>query len=479
MIRDHSLGRLWGAIGSLIPLVLLALVSYFRLEIIGGINSLAGVPSSNVGWAAFLVYWLLRIALFGAFLFCFARTVPRSAVQESAPTDSVWMSSIDRRDSLLGVRSLAFLMVFLGHWFLVIAPPADLVREVTGGKPIWMIGPSPHCGVWVFFTLSGYLMGKGFFSGRYEQSMQGIRRFYRNRLLRILPIYVVSVVVTGVIFVPGMFEIWRPAVAFNVMAVATFDQQGGGIPIGALWSVSTEMQFYALVPFFCILMNILLANVRTSLLVGSLAAIALASVILKHHFVQIGGVEFWQQFIYFPLLANLDGFSIGLIVAFIVNRLQRDSRFITFGFYNGLALVMILFLVTSYWSTHAMIGATRNAGDWFLGAGPAVTSTLTACAIYLFEMDATSEYSNRYLVKVGWSVATKLGLWTYALYVCHEPILGVVRKIAPASLTLSESALYFLLAGPLVIALGWLLYKFVELPFDRMKLRGTTDSPLH
>jgi len=45
-----------------------------------------------------------------------------------------------------------------------------------------------------FFVHSGYLMGKVFFMGRYSTDRQGLRRFYRGRLLRIAPLLYVNLI---------------------------------------------------------------------------------------------------------------------------------------------------------------------------------------------------------------------------------------------------------------------------------------------
>ncbi len=43
--------------------------------------------------------------------------------------------------------------------------------------------------VWLFFILSGYLIGFGFSSGRYSYDQKGLLDYYRNRILRIIPLF--------------------------------------------------------------------------------------------------------------------------------------------------------------------------------------------------------------------------------------------------------------------------------------------------
>ena len=74
-------------------------------------------------------------------------------------------------------------------------PAASYARIRTYEPPLSF---SPWCGVWMFFTLSGYLMGKGFVTGRHSVDREGLKKFYRNRVLRILPIYFISIFLVSV-----------------------------------------------------------------------------------------------------------------------------------------------------------------------------------------------------------------------------------------------------------------------------------------
>jgi len=46
--------------------------------------------------------------------------------------------------------------------------------------------------VWIFFMMSGYLIGYGLIhGGRYSKSLKGMRKFYINRIIRVYPIFLV------------------------------------------------------------------------------------------------------------------------------------------------------------------------------------------------------------------------------------------------------------------------------------------------
>jgi peptidoglycan/LPS O-acetylase OafA/YrhL len=295
--------------------------------------------------------------------------------------------------------------------------------------------------------------------------LDGVGHFYRNRALRILPIYVSAVVLTGALRSPEMFKLWDPNITFNTISLFLFDQRGE-LPIAALWSVSTEVQFYIAVPFLCIVMNTLIRRVRYALIL--IVIVAFSSVLLKYN--ALASHADWHSYVYFPLLANIDLFFIGLLAALIVTRLKRKLFVMRHGFYAGVAMTILMYLGLSYCSANWMVIATDAERVWFLGLAPAITSLFAALIIISFEL-ADRSRSNSILSHFGWKITTNLGLMTYALYVWHEPILLSLRKIAPPTLSLFQSSTYLLLGGPLVLGIGWLFYRQLELPFDRLRHR--------
>jgi peptidoglycan/LPS O-acetylase OafA/YrhL len=152
-------------------------------------------------------------------------------------------------DPLLTLRAFACLLVLLGHYFAVVYPVGDLVATLDDHPWYGMLTSCPWAGVWVFYCLSGYLMGKGFFQGRYSLSAYGLRRFYTNRLLRIYPVYVTAIVIVGLLQTPAIFVLKEKLWCF--FRALIFSGAGGEvfIPIGALNTVNCEFQFYLAAPF--------------------------------------------------------------------------------------------------------------------------------------------------------------------------------------------------------------------------------------
>lgn len=113
-------------------------------------------------------------------------------------------------------------------------------------------------GVPIFFFISGYLI-----YGSYCRSVEGggVARFYINRALRIYPglfgcfgLSVLSVALTGYWnnhdLQPGQFLAWVASslTCFQFWNPDSLRGYGTGVVNGSLWTISVELQFYAITP---------------------------------------------------------------------------------------------------------------------------------------------------------------------------------------------------------------------------------------
>lgn len=82
------------------------------------------------------------------------------------------------------LRFLAFTMIFLLHAKIFVP-----VNWNDNLRCAWLLYTPAWAGTWIFFILSGYGIGCGFYSGKYELSVKGIFQYYTRRLFAILPLY--------------------------------------------------------------------------------------------------------------------------------------------------------------------------------------------------------------------------------------------------------------------------------------------------
>ena len=153
-----------------------------------------------------------------------------------------------------GLRAIAALMIFFGHVF-VNADPGAGVRELRLGEG----GRRPAgLGLGLFFALSGYLITRPFLRSYILATKRpSVRRFARNRVLRIVPaFYVIAAIVLLRFGLDGAISptpdnpsgTGPPSAWWQVLSVFTFTQSytGGSatLPLGQAWSLDAEAAYY-------------------------------------------------------------------------------------------------------------------------------------------------------------------------------------------------------------------------------------------
>ena len=137
-----------------------------------------------------------------------------------------------RIPQLDGLRAVAILLVFLAHALRV---------------------PLTWVGVDIFFVLSGFLI-TGILMERKISGGGYFAYFYTRRVFRILPPYILTIVVFGLLFTWNVFRPW-PLFAFfgmNLQRSFEFTKVVNPLP---LWSLAVEEQFYLFWPFIILFVS--------------------------------------------------------------------------------------------------------------------------------------------------------------------------------------------------------------------------------
>lgn len=366
-------------------------------------------------------------------------------------------------DPLLSLRAMACFIVLLGHGSTIIFVPVDVLRQATSSQSFWLLMPMPWAGVWIFFTLSGYLMGKGFFTGRYHFSRKGILHFYRNRLLRIAPLYYFAILTVALLVHP---EVMKPANLWSLGLELLFDYEGtrGHGAIGLLWSVATEMQFYLTVPVAAFLIS--KATARAGVLpIAALALIfGLAYRLAAGYFAGSGGAP-WVVAVYCPLLGNLDIFAFGMLTSWVVQRYPLQWPRLSYGVLMSAALYVI-----AAWCWTKVLADPGHFDFAMRYFAPSFFAVATAAIIFVHEnaVRHPADVLSRFTVQR----TQLLGILTFAIYIWHDPIFTSFAKLFPAPLTSNGSLAALALAIPAVILFSWVTWRAVEKPFDDLRQRA-------
>ena len=153
------------------------------------------------------------------------------------------------------LRSIAILLVIMQHMPRTLFPEWFMQMKYTG----WI-------GVDLFFVLSGYLIGSQLLRPYAEGEQPSFAVFYMRRALRVLPAYLIVVLLYFSVPVfaerPGLPPLWK---------FLTFTQNFGLdlIAAGAFshaWSLCVEEHFYLLLP---VIVFLLMRKPRFSMAYGS------------------------------------------------------------------------------------------------------------------------------------------------------------------------------------------------------------------
>ncbi|MFZ2050359.1 MAG: acyltransferase family protein [Solirubrobacteraceae bacterium] len=329
-------------------------------------------------------------------------------------------------------------------------------------------------GVGVFFTLSGYLITDLLLAA---QQHGGIRlgQFWLGRARRLLPaLFLMLAVVVGwvVLFGPAQPAQFREAVGAAALYVANwqlvfqhvsyFARFGPPSPLGHLWSLGVEEQFYILWPL------LLIAGMRlvrehssvsdarpptgarppvrprlaalTLLLAG---ASALEMALLYHPSLDPSRVYYGTDTRAFELLA---GAALAMVwpSATLRAEITPGARRVL----DGVGLLGLLVILTMFWRTGEYSSFLYEGGFVLLSA---------ACVLLLA---ALAHPASRIGVAMGVRPLRWIGERSYGIYLWHMPIIALTTPADAHGASLPRAMLQ-VAATFCVAALSW---RFVEQP---------------
>lgn len=196
------------------------------------------------------------------------------------------------------LRSLAILLVFSGH-FARSFGAGDWVSRFPAVYFGWT-------GVDLFFVLSGLLIGIQLWKELQRTGSIKIPVFLLRRGLRIWPLYYAFagfILFEGLVFHRNLSGFWAD---LTFLSNYFHNQIGGG------WSLSTEEQFYILIPISLLLLSRILQLRHMWIFpVAVLAYLPLVRALMIHAY----GVEAARERMYFPIHTHSDGLAIGILLA--------------------------------------------------------------------------------------------------------------------------------------------------------------------
>jgi peptidoglycan/LPS O-acetylase OafA/YrhL len=359
------------------------------------------------------------------------------------------------------LRGLAILLVIVHHLALPFRLPLgpSLLRDYLPRRLLNAVSFNGYEAVFIFFVISGFLITTRIVERDGALDRVDLRRFYRARALRILPLLLVTLAALSALALFGVKgfapDADRQSVAGLLGSSLSFtfnwyEGRTGWAPAGwdVLWSLSIEEVFYIGFPLLCLWLP-------RRLLVGLLLVWALALMPLRG-LVPMADEVWWEK-AYLPGMAAI---AWGVLAALLARRwrpARRDAR--ALALFGGFCILMVLGwgeLVHRHLFKSGMYGLVLGAGLMLLafhGHPPAPRASLRWLArmgslsyeLYLSHMFVVLAAVELYRAVLGKEQAWTFMVYLPVLFVCVGLALALERlgtrlAGARAALALPEAA---------------------------------------
>jgi len=349
--------------------------------------------------------------------------------------------------ALDALRSLAILLVFSDHAFFNFSQYSHSDLRI-GRFPLILFG---WTGVDLFFVLSGYLIGGQLWRELKRSGHIRIGRFLLRRGLRIWPYYFAFC--AFVLLTAG-----RPPLQFLPDLVFLSNYFTGHIAGG--WSLSTEEQFYIIVPLLMLAMSRSLGIARQWIpLVVLLATLPIirAIVLAVHGAHQHGSTEMLLV-TYTPIHTHADGLVAGVLLSWL--SVMHPAAVAARPFLRNLPIPVVI----------ALLGLALRHLSPDLFAFTGLAAVFGAATLFLLR-------DRSWLTLfTGARVFHFLSRLSYSMYLNHFVVLGYLGRLLwrpghglPA--TTAAFIGWYVLALMISIAIAVLTFTLIEWPFLQLRDR--------
>jgi len=346
------------------------------------------------------------------------------------------MNSSKSTNHLLILRGLAIVGILISH----VQYPQVSVPLLSAYNLSWITSSNGAMFVWIWFILSGYLIGKGFFSNRYTLTVKGITTYVINKVLRIAPAYYLVAILCY-----AVFHIWLTDSPENgLLKVLTFTSTDlfYRLDVGYLWTTSAIMQWYVVAPIaflVVLLLKRMFKQWKHWPIILTVVVICGGYALRVYEYLKLDPQWVWQYLnaMHTKYIYNLYFFLFGFLLNFFMvsknssvdeaspgSKISNSVLTIT-----KTIAVAALYVFGSYITYIVLIDPTKNL--YYLAILlPLCTLFVTGFYIYVtekhaysFSYEASIHQDKRIHFARPLSILQWIGVISYELYLVHYPIM--------------------------------------------------------
>ena len=339
-------------------------------------------------------------------------------------------------------------------------------------------------GVSLFFVLSGFLLSRPYLARAFVgRPMPSVGRYYWKRILRIVPLYLVTALL-ALTFIRKNDDLGARDWLVTLTMANTFVDNTLPNGLTHMWSLAVEATFYLILP---LLMLLAIGRSRRPdprrVLALVLGMIAVSVWWELWGAPAAGGWSNGQPAQWLPAYLGWFGIGIGLALIDLMRRRgiwsRLTSRVVSLAQQPGSCWAMVAGLL--------LVTATPLAGPSMLAASTpgqmlakniaygTIGGLVVLTGVFAHEGGAYHRFLTRH-------AARHLGFISYGLFCLHLPVLHLVMRVMGWELFEGRFLAIWLIALPVSLAAAEIAYRCVEAPSLRLKDLGrsraarTTDA---
>lgn len=380
------------------------------------------------------------------------------------PADRPGAAVGQRFAGLEGYRGLAAVAIVLYHVFQSV-DQHNVDAFTNDRSPGYLLLHGLDGFVALFFVLSAFLLSlpyaRSALTGKVAPSP---RAFLLRRASRIVPLYLVAVILVWAARNPRIPGDWRDLVE-HLTFTQVYDDKRIFYTIGPAWSLAVEIQFYLFLALAgsiaVVVCRRFASHQRFTVLVAITVMLALVSLGYKWWAAYVQGKPQTEWHVWFGLPAKLDEFAFGILLAIIAAR---------GGWSMGAARAWTVRLLGLGIVAAALVLRPHDPTEhaWF--------HTVAALGFVLVLASSVLGPEDRWTRIMRAPIFGFVGLISYGLYLWHEPVLLFLQNTLwfPSAQSPWAIPMGFVLLLTVSMALAWATYLLIEKPAG--KLRTLIDA---